>query len=466
MDTPCSSQTTSKNVDHVNIQLDSRNYAKGSLPDGKSVLLLFDSGATRTLISQQFVSSSKYLSSITPESIPTVHFRLGNGAFLAAKKKITFKVSIQNQTFDISAFVASNLTGIDFIIGNDTLRDLKGKLDFESNIIRLQKSKFYLRPVRRTILHPGESKCVLLQVKGRIPTPFQNSEIPLHAIGMCNYVCPSVSLVKFRNGRTRLLFTNPSNRLLTFTPRISVAYFDTDEIVTVLQESSFDHLAFSEPMSHERPKVRRNNLLRYPHLDCNDPNVDLTEREVIRKCIHLHDSVLSSEEKNTFYNDLDNHRQAFSLYGEISSCPNFEVDIQLTNTEPFFIRPYVTSDSDKQTVDKELGKLVKLGILGIGHKSYTSPVFLVGKKDSKEKRVVTDFRHLNNRIKRLNHPFPLLNETLRTIGYSNAKVLSVLDLKSAFFCHHITVDNITIINVYLKDLTYPPHYFKQKWMKF
>ena len=78
--------------------------------------------------------------------------------------------------------------------------------------------------------------------------------------------------------------------------------------------------------------------------------------------------------------------------------------------------------------------MVDLGILAVGHQSYTSPVFFIPKKGTNEKRVVTDFRFLNSRIQRINHPFPLLSETLRNIGNSDATILSVLDLKSAFFC--------------------------------
>ena len=47
---------------------------------------------------------------------------------------------------------------------------------------------------------------------------------------------------------------------------------------------------------------------------------------------------------------------------------------------------------------------------------------------------MTDFRYLNSRIKRINHPFPLLAETLKKIGNADARVLSVIDLTSAFHC--------------------------------
>ena len=48
------------------------------------------------------------------------------------------------------------------------------------------------------------------------------------------------------------------------------------------------------------------------------------------------------------------YREAFSLYGELSSCPNFEADINLTNDEPFDIRPCRLSGDDREIVTREL----------------------------------------------------------------------------------------------------------------
>ena len=228
----------------------------------------------------------------------------------------------------------------------------------------------------------------------------------------------------------------------------------------------------------DREKIKRSNLKRYPHLDETDPLASLTAGEIIKKYISLDKGELTIEEKQNVVDMIYNYRQAFSLYGEISSCPNFEVGITLTDEEPFFIRPYRLSEEDKHTVSRELDKLVKLGILAVGHQSYTSPVFLIPKKGTSDKRVVTDFRYLNDRIKRINHPFPLLNETLRTIGNSDAQILSVLDLKSAFFClpsvrkHNSTLEllltmvaNTIITNGCHKGKTYLQGFFRQKMMR-
>ena len=49
-----------------------------------------------------------------------------------------------------------------------------------------------------------------------------------------------------------------------------------------------------------------------------------------------------------------------------------------------------------------------------------------------DKRVVTDFRHLNMRIAKDYLAYPLLRDTFTLLGSSKCEVLSVLDLKDAF----------------------------------
>ena len=51
---------------------------------------------------------------------------------------------------------------------------------------------------------------------------------------------------------------------------------------------------------------------------------------------------------------------------------------------------------------------------------------------TKDKRVVTDFRHLNVRIVKNNLAYPLVRDTFSMVGSSKCEVLSVLDLKDAF----------------------------------
>ena len=57
---------------------------------------------------------------------------------------------------------------------------------------------------------------------------------------------------------------------------------------------------------------------------------------------------------------------------------------------------------------------------------------LISRKLTKDKRVVTDFRHLNVRIAKNNLAYPLVGDTFSVFGNLKCEVLSVLDLKDAF----------------------------------
>ena len=122
----------------------------------------------------------------------------------------------------------------------------------------------------------------------------------------------------------------------------------------------------------------------------------------------------------------------FSLRDEIGTCPNIEVQIDVMDKSPFFIRPYHVKEEDKAVIDKEMKWLCYLGLLKEGFSAYSSPVMLISKKLTKYKRVVTDFRHSKVTIAKNNLSYPLLRDTFSVLGSSKCEVLSVLDLKDAF----------------------------------
>ena len=126
------------------------------------------------------------------------------------------------------------------------------------------------------------------------------------------------------------------------------------------------------------------------------------------------------------------YKEAFSLRDEIGTCPNIEVGIEVTDKSPFFIRPYYVREEDKKVIDKEMNHLCYLGILKEGFSLYSSPVTLISHKLKQDKRVVTDFRHLNVRIAKNNLAYPLVRDTFSVLGNSKCEVLLVLDLKDAF----------------------------------
>ena len=49
---------------------------------------------------------------------------------------------------------------------------------------------------------------------------------------------------------------------------------------------------------------------------------------------------------------LYKYREAFSLRDEIGTCPNIEVEIDVTDKSPIFTRPYHTREEEKALIGK------------------------------------------------------------------------------------------------------------------
>ena len=153
------------------------------------------------------------------------------------------------------------------------------------------------------------------------------------------------------------------------------------------------------------------------------------------------------EEKKEVMEMLYKYKEAFSLRGEIGTCPNIEVEIDVTVRSPYFIRPYHVQEEDKSLIDREMKHLCYLGILKEGFSAYSSPVMLISRKLAKDKRVVTDFRHLKVRKAKNNLAYPLHKDTFSVLGNSKHEVLSVLDLKDAFHSLRLSGHSIKIFGI-------------------
>ena len=82
-------------------------------------------------------------------------------------------------------------------------------------------------------------------------------------------------------------------------------------------------------------------------------------------------------------------------------------------------------EEDKASINKEMKRLCYLGILKEEFSPYSSPVMLISRKLTKDKREVTGFKHLNVRIAKNNLAYPLLKDTFSVLGSSKCEVLSV-----------------------------------------
>ena len=152
---------------------------------------------------------------------------------------------------------------------------------------------------------------------------------------------------------------------------------------------------------------------KYPWLEDSDERKYMTDREILDKYIDIDKSCLTDSEKTEVRDMIYKYKDAVSLWDETGTCPYIEIDIDVTDKTPFFIRPYCVREEDKRILDKEMKRLCYLGILKEGYSAYSSPVILISRKVTQDKSVVTYFRHLNTRIAKNNSAYLLVKACLQ-----------------------------------------------------
>ena len=80
---------------------------------------------------------------------------------------------------------------------------------------------------------------------------------------------------------------------------------------------------------HESPEDK------YPWLDPDDEQRYMTDKGILDKFINLDNSCLNKEERKEVMDMLYKYKEAFSLRDEIGTCPNIEVEIDVTDKSPF-----------------------------------------------------------------------------------------------------------------------------------
>ena len=83
----------------------------------------------------------------------------------------------------------------------------------------------------------------------------------------------------------------------------------------------------------------------------------MTDREILEKYVDLKNLCLNKDEKAEVMDVLYKYKEVFSLRDEIGTCPNKEVEIEVTDKSPCFIRPYHMREEDKAIIDKEMKRL-------------------------------------------------------------------------------------------------------------
>ena len=381
----------------------------------------------------------------------TTRIQVGNGQYVGVLLIIPVILTIQSHRFEIFTLVSEIHEDVDQVIGIKNLFELEGIIDSQDSCVKVlnRSIPFFLR--EKVTVQPRKQKVLILEA-------LFVEEISGMAITKLLDIKEQKTLtmkLKFIRNRAIFKVTNNMHETVTFHPKImlgiidlrSLGYYKIKQGVLQQNLSCMYHFKSANDVCNQFNKLintlrkeekETHDTDKYPWFDDSDERKYMTDREILDKYINLEDTCLTKQEKQKLRDILYNYKDAFSMRGEIGTCPNIKVEIDIMDNSPFFIRPFHAKEEDKAILDKEMKWLCYLGNLKEGFPAYSSPVMLVSQKVTQDKRVVTDFRHLNMRVAKNNLAYPLLKDMFTLLGSSKCEVLSVLDLKDAFHLLRLT----------------------------
>ena len=336
----------------------------------------------------------------------TQRIQVGNGQYVDVLFVIPVIVDIHGHRFEICTLVSEIHENADLVLGIKNIFELEGVIDSPDSCFSFLNRSIPFFPKEKTEIKSKEQKLVMAEA------PFVE-EISGMAIvkvlDMPEQVTDMITL-KFIRNRATLRVTNNTHDTMMFDLAEMIGILDLQFLgyykikQYVLQQNLSKHYHFESADTVCKQFNTFVNLLKreeesteenYPWLDKNDERKYMTDREILDTYINLDNYCLTEAEKKGVRDLLYEYKDTFSLRDEIGMCHNIEVEIDVTDKTSFFIRPFHAKEEDKIMLDIEIKRLCYLRILKEGFSAYSSPVMLISRKMMQDKRVLTDFRHLN-----------------------------------------------------------------------
>ena len=451
------------------IPFDGRGMSKAYLSNGTPMKMFFDSGASRSYLSKRFYDTNPMLHDMPKYVTTCTGIRIGNGSIVPALFVIPILFMACGHTFEIFTIVAEIDDDMDLVFGFKNMVETEGLLNTRTGEFDFIGRSIPIFPHNDLDVRPGEKAYVKIKapfcdkLSGMICAKFFSRDV-VNTLRV--RIQDNQGVVQFVNHQDEIVHLRKEKAVGILDLR-SVGYFKVgyQKMVNMAESSKvfkmyhyqqvkcgteteadqymritgkYKTKGSMSQISEEGNVERYKKYDPYPWLTKDAPGRSQSDEEILYEKIDLSDSALSGKEKSRLMKMLIKYRDAFSLRDEIGECPNLKADIKVIDESPFFVRPFPISEKDKPFMDEQMERLVSLGILSKNSTSHTSPVMLITRKMTKDKRPVVDFRLLNTRILRRNTSIPLMSDVLSILGNSECEVVSCVDIKDAYHSLRLT----------------------------
>ena len=410
--------------------------------DNTPMKLFFDSGASRSYLTKTFYDTNKSLHKLAKFVTSWTGIKIGNGSIIPT----LFVIPIQFMT---------QWHGMDLVFGFKNMTETEGRLNTRTGEYDFIGRSIPVCPQNDLDVPVGKQMLIKIKapfgekLSGRIMTKLFGSE---KGFTMKLKIENNQGCVQFINKGQEIVKLRKDKAVGILDLR-SVGYFKVSyQKMITMAESRQTFKMYHYQQDRKEPKENigeyfrmlhigsnrestystKGNSDKYPWLAEDDPRRHQTDAEILNEKIDLKESALSKKDIAKLMKMILKYRDAFSPRDEIGECPNLVADIKVIDESLFFVRPFPLSETNKPFMDKQMERLLSVGILTKNSTSHTSPVMLITRKLTNDKRPVVDFRLLNTRILRRNTSIPLMSDVLSILGNSECEVVSCVDIKDAY----------------------------------
>lgn len=306
----------------------------------------------------------------------------------------------------------------DGIIGNDFLKRVNAKIDYESDVLNINNDIVMLTHVQVPMTqHVNTHNQNVFTIKPRcetiIPIEILNPEMKEGIVDDVTilegvYLCPSIVTVNSRSiALTSLLNTTDKSVKIS---KIQVT------LTPIARDTNSNIECYSQSTNANSDRLNKiTKALRTDHLNTEERESLISICHEFNNVFHLEDDTLTHVE------------------GVMHAIPT-------TTQAPINTKNYRYPESHKHEVNRQITDMLEQCIIEPSSSPWNSPVWVVPKKlDASGQckwRVVIDYRKLNDVTIGDSYPLPNVSEILDQLGHS--KYFTTLDLTSGF--HQIKID--------------------------
>ena len=321
----------------------------GKLLNGEECQRLLDTGASKSYMLKSYYLRCKSLHNLPKFASKTQRIQVGNGQYVGVLFVIWVIVEINGHRLEVFTLVSEIFDNVDMVLGIKNLFELEGVIDSRESSFRFLSRWIPVFPREQVIVKLGEKKLILIEA----PFIEEISGMAVAKIIDQGQKTPMMLKLKFIRNKATLDITNNTRETVIFDKKTSIGILDLRSLgyykikQGVLQQNLNKYYQFevadkvcaefNKMIEAIRKEERNDSEERYPWLDVADERKYMTDEEILDKYINLEDTCLDKKERKQVMKMLYEYKDVFSLRDEIGTCPNIEVNIEVTDNLPFFI---------------------------------------------------------------------------------------------------------------------------------